>query len=118
MGTAQSSYPENVNTLNKIIEFNKKFKRFKYNSETDRVIYAPHNLTVGDDEDERDVLNNEIDTNQINKLFEEKIEELGVSEFVMYDDRIEHLVRFEEWAEEHHVQVTVVDVVNKKETIF
>jgi hypothetical protein len=52
------------------------------------------------------------------KLFEEKIEELGVHEFVMYDDRQEHLVKFEEWAEEHHVQVTVVDVVNKKETIF
>ena len=51
-------------------------------------------------------------------LFEEKIEELGVHEFIMYDDRHEHLVKFEEWAEEHHVQVTVVDVVNKKETIF
>jgi len=52
------------------------------------------------------------------KLFEQLIEKLGVNEFIMYDDRSEHLVRFEEWAEEHHVQVTVVDVVNKKETIF
>jgi hypothetical protein len=52
------------------------------------------------------------------KLFEQKIEELGVHEFVMYDDRSEHLVRFEEWAEEHHIDVTVVDVVNKKETNY
>jgi FMN phosphatase YigB (HAD superfamily) len=52
------------------------------------------------------------------KLFEEKIEELGVHEFVMYDDRHEHLVRFEEWAAEHRIDVKVVDVVNKKETIF
>ena len=52
------------------------------------------------------------------KLFEEKIEELGVKEFVMYDDRQEHLVKFEEWAEEHHVDVKVIDVVNKKETNF
>jgi len=52
------------------------------------------------------------------KLFEEKIEELSVKEFVLYDDRHEHLVRFEEWAEEHHIDVKVVDVVNKKETNF
>jgi hypothetical protein len=52
------------------------------------------------------------------KLFEEKIEELGVKEFVMYDDRQEHLVKFEEWAEEHHVDVKVIDVINKKETNF
>jgi len=36
----------------------------------------------------------------------------------MYDDRQEHLIRFEEWAEEQLVQVTVIDVVNKKETNF
>ena len=52
------------------------------------------------------------------KLFEQKIEELGVNEFIMYDDRNEHLIRFEEWAEECHADVIVVDVVNKKETKF
>lgn len=52
------------------------------------------------------------------KLFEEKIEELGVKEFVMYDDRHEHLVRFNEWATDHHVTVKVVDVVNKTESTF
>jgi len=52
------------------------------------------------------------------KLFEEKIEELGVKEFVMYDDRHEHLVKFEEWASEHHVDVTIVDVIKKEETKY
>lgn len=52
------------------------------------------------------------------KLFEEKIEELGVKEFVMYDDRHEHLVRFNEWAADHHVTVKVVDVINKTETTY
>jgi len=52
------------------------------------------------------------------KLFEEKIEELGVHEFILFDDRHEHLIKFEEWAADHHVDVKVVDVVNKKETIF
>ena len=52
------------------------------------------------------------------KLFEEKIEELGVHEFIMYDDRHEHLVRFHEWAEQHHVTIKVVDVVKKEETIY
>ena len=49
---------------------------------------------------------------------EQLIEKLGVNEFIMYDDRSEHLVRFEEWAEEHHIDVTVVDVINKKETNY
>jgi len=52
------------------------------------------------------------------KLFEEKIEELGVDEFVMYDDRHEHLVRFKEWAAEHHVSVKVIDVINKTESTY
>jgi hypothetical protein len=52
------------------------------------------------------------------KLFEEKIEELGVKEFVMYDDRHEHLVRFYQWAPELGVNVKIVDVVNKIETVY
>jgi len=51
-------------------------------------------------------------------LFEQLIEKLGVQEFIMFDDRQEHLVKFEEWASEHHVDVTVVDVINKTETLF
>ena len=52
------------------------------------------------------------------KLFETLIKEVGATEMVMYDDRSEHLVRFEEWAEEHHIDITVVDVINKKETNY
>lgn len=51
-------------------------------------------------------------------LFEQLIEKLGVQEFIMYDDRVEHLEKFEEWAAEHHIDVTVVDVVNKTKTEF
>jgi len=52
------------------------------------------------------------------KLFEEKIEEFGVKEFVMYDDRHEHLIKFEEWASEQNVDVTVVDVIKKEESKY
>ena len=47
------------------------------------------------------------------KLFEQKIESLGVEEFIMFDDRELHLIEFEEWAKEQNVKVTIVDVVNK-----
>ncbi len=47
------------------------------------------------------------------KLFEQKIESLGVEEFIMFDDRELHLVEFVELAKEQNVKVTIVDVVNK-----
>lgn len=50
-------------------------------------------------------------------LFSQLIEKLGVNEFTMYDDREEHLVRFNEWASEQPISVKVVDVVKKVETI-
>lgn len=49
-------------------------------------------------------------------LFESLINKLGVDEFIMYDDRAEHLNKFEEWASELKIHTTIVDVVNKKET--
>lgn len=52
------------------------------------------------------------------KLFEEKIEALGVEEFIMFDDRQEHLPEFEKWADEQDIKVTVVDVVNKTKKTF
>lgn len=52
------------------------------------------------------------------KLFEELIDKTKCEHFVMYDDRHEHLVRFNEWAKEQKCSVTVVDVVNKKERTF
>jgi len=52
------------------------------------------------------------------KLFEQKIQSLGVEEFVMFDDREEHLVEFEEWAKLQNIKITIVDVVNKTEKTF
>lgn len=52
------------------------------------------------------------------KLFEEKSEELGVEEIIMYDDRHEHLVKFKEWAKEQKIKVKIVDVINKEESIY
>jgi len=37
---------------------------------------------------------------------------------VMYDDRQEHLVKFEDWATEQSFDVTIVDVVNKETKTF
>lgn len=48
-------------------------------------------------------------------LFEQLIDKLGVEEFVMYDDRLEHLEKFEEWANSQNTTITIVDVINKTE---
>jgi len=47
-------------------------------------------------------------------LFEKLINITNCEHFVMYDDREEHLVRFEEWALTQNCKVTIVDVVNKQ----
>lgn len=47
------------------------------------------------------------------KLFESLIVKTGCRHFVMYDDRQEHLPRFEEWAKNQLCVISVVDVVNK-----
>jgi hypothetical protein len=52
------------------------------------------------------------------KLFEELIELTSCEHFVMYDDRHEHLVRFEEWAKEQNCKITVFDIKNKTEKVF
>ena len=52
------------------------------------------------------------------KLFEQKIESLGVEEFIMFDDRQEHLPHFIEWAKTQSIKIIVVDVLNKTETII
>ena len=51
-------------------------------------------------------------------LFEQTIEKVGSDEFIMYDDRTEHLEKFNEWASEQHVDVIVVDVVKKEENKY
>lgn len=56
------------------------------------------------------------------KLFEQKLKEHKVKEFIMFDDRHEHLPHFENWAtefsKENGVKITVVDVINKTEKTF
>ena len=52
------------------------------------------------------------------KLFETLIKEVGATEMIMYDDRQEHLVKFEQWANEQPFDVTIVDVVNKETKTF
>lgn len=47
-------------------------------------------------------------------LFEKLIKITNCEHFVMYDDREEHLSRFEDWAQSQDCIVTIVDVVNKK----
>jgi len=56
------------------------------------------------------------------KLFEEKIKQNEIKEFIMFDDRQEHLPHFEDWADnfskENNIKITIVDVINKKEKTF
>jgi hypothetical protein len=50
------------------------------------------------------------------RLFESKIRQFPkAEEFIMFDDRHEHLVKFEDWAENQTIPVTIVDVINKSE---
>ncbi len=52
------------------------------------------------------------------KLFEELIEKTKCDHFTMYDDRIEHLNKFEDWAKEQSIPITIVNVVSKKSKTF
>lgn len=62
-------------------------------------------------------LNTGIDTFDFkSRLFERLINEVKPDEFIMYDDRQLHLIKFEEWAKTIDCKVTIVDVVNKKIT--
>lgn len=47
------------------------------------------------------------------KLFEKMIAKLGATEFTMYDDRKEHLPKFEEWAKSQRNDTTIVDAIDK-----
>jgi len=51
-------------------------------------------------------------------LFERLILKTGCRNFVMFDDRSEHLTKFEEWAITQPCSVTIVDVVNKTTKTF
>ena len=52
------------------------------------------------------------------RLFAKLIRELQPEEFIMYDDRFEHLVEFEKWAETIDCKITIIDVVNKTTKTF
>lgn len=52
------------------------------------------------------------------RLFENLIRKMRPDEFVMYDDRYEHLVKFEHWAKTIDCRVTIIDVVNKTRKVF
>lgn len=49
-------------------------------------------------------------------LFSKLIEITGCDHFVMYDDRVEHLIRFEEWAREQSIPVTIKDSIRHTTT--
>lgn len=50
------------------------------------------------------------------KLFEKMIEKYDkATEFIMYDDRQEHLQHFVEWAKKQPIKVSIIDVINKKQ---
>ena len=51
-------------------------------------------------------------------LFEKLIELTDCEHFVMYDDRHEHLIKFEEWAELQDCKITIFDVKNKQKRHF
>jgi FMN phosphatase YigB (HAD superfamily) len=46
-------------------------------------------------------------------LFTRLIKEMNPEEFIMYDDREEHLIKFEEWAKTQPCDITIVDVKQK-----
>jgi len=61
-------------------------------------------------------LNPGIDTYEFkSNLFEKLINELQPEEFIMYDDRKEHLIRFVEWAKNMPCKVTLIDAISGKE---
>lgn len=61
-------------------------------------------------------LNPGIDTYDFkSELFAKLINELEPEEYIMYDDRQEHLVRFKEWAKTLPCKVTIVDAISGEE---
>lgn len=61
-------------------------------------------------------LNPGIDTFEFkSNLFAKLIKKLKPKEFIMYDDREEHLIRFREWAKTMPCKVTIFDAISGKE---
>lgn len=49
-------------------------------------------------------------------LFENLIKITNCDKFIMYDDREEHLIRFEEWASNQQIPIVIVDSIRKTTT--
>jgi hypothetical protein len=52
------------------------------------------------------------------QLFERLITKHRPDEFIMYDDRQEHIQNFSEWAKTQPCKITIIDVVNKIEKTY
>lgn len=51
------------------------------------------------------------------KLFERLIKKHNIEDFIMYDDREEHIKKFIEWAKTQTINITIIDVINNKKYI-
>lgn len=80
----------------------------KLRKEVDNVL-SSHNLTFDEVH-----LNPGMDTFLFKKnLFEKLIFRIKPDTFIMFDDREEHLIRFEDWAKTQPCEIHIIDVVNK-----
>jgi len=63
-------------------------------------------------------LNPGIDTFEFkSNLFKDLIDKLKPEEFIMYDDRQEHLIRFVKWAKDMPCKVTLIDAISGEEFV-
>jgi len=83
-------------------------------------VLGQYNLTPSSETGFKEVhLNPGMDTYHFKtQLFEKLISKHRPDEFVMYDDRQEHLFKFEQWAKTQPCKITIIDVVNKIEKTY
>jgi hypothetical protein len=51
-------------------------------------------------------------------LFEQMIKKTNCEKFHMIDDRIEHIIRFEEWGRKQNISVIITNVITKETKTF
>jgi FMN phosphatase YigB (HAD superfamily) len=52
------------------------------------------------------------------RLFEQTIKNIKPREFIMYDDRTEHIEKFKQWAVGQSSDITIINVLNKEMTLI
>jgi hypothetical protein len=52
------------------------------------------------------------------RLFEQTIQKFRPQEFIMYDDRFEHIEKFKTWAVGQITNITIVNVISKESTFI